>query len=191
MGRLDAAEALDEKISSKCAAEFPGAPLVLGQGPVPCALMVIGEAPGREEARQGVSFVGRSGTFLMDAIRQATGLGRGSFYLTNVVKVWPRSGSGRLRTRKPTRREMAIFKPLLMDEIGIVSPEVVLAVGRTAFEALSPEAEFIAGRWAECGKTPVMPIYHPAYLLRRLRSLDRSSRELARALEEVRLRLGL
>lgn len=183
-------ERLRNRIRSACAERFSGSAPVFGEGPLPCAVMVIGEAPGRDETRLGRPFVGKGGSFFIKVLEEALGLKRDDIYITNVLKVWPNVRTKRLRTRKPDKAETEFFLPLLMEEVRIAGPEVIIAVGKTAFFALVPDGPFKAGHWTEHKGTPVMPVYHPSYMLRRRKSLDESVAELKGALQEVSRRLG-
>ncbi len=159
---------------------------VFSSGSCDSPVMVIGEAPGREETREGRPFVGRAGRFFIGILEAALALERDEIYITNAVKFWPVVETKRLKTRKPTATEEALFHPCLMEEIRIVAPRVIVAVGKTAFSALLPDKEFVPGRWAELKGVAVMPVYHPAYMLRRLKSLDESTAALKEALVSVR-----
>ncbi|MEE9615108.1 MAG: uracil-DNA glycosylase [Thermodesulfobacteriota bacterium] len=164
---------------------------VFGDGPVPSGLMVVGEAPGRSETKLGRPFVGRAGTFFFDIVEDVFERPREELYITNVVKVWPKIDTERGRTRPPTRAEIAFFLPYLKEEIVAVGPATIVAVGKVAFTALVPQGEFIPGAWAEYGSgVPVMPVYHPAYILRKQKSLRELTAGLRTALREVKGRLN-
>jgi len=189
--KIEDMERLRADMTAACAGvdALKGASLVFGQGPVPCPVMVVGEAPGRDETRLGIPFVGKAGQFLISALRDVFGLEREAFYITNVVKVWPTIATLRKKTRKPTAEEEAFFLPFLKREISVVAPKVVIAVGRTAFAALADRADFTPGRWTEAGGLLIMPVYHPSYLLRRQKSLKEETERLKASLSEVRERL--
>jgi len=180
---------LRAEISRACAHEVKNAVPVFGHGPVPCPVMVVGEAPGRDETRLGEPFVGRAGKFLISVLRDVFGSGREAFYITNVVKVWPVIETKRKKTRKPTKAEEAFFIPYLLREIELVGPRAIIAVGKTAFAALAPDADFTPGRWVERRGLSIMPVYHPSYLLRRQKSLEDETGRLKAALKEVKKRL--
>lgn len=184
-------ERLRADIARACAREqsIKDAVPVFGHGPLPCAVMVVGEAPGRDETRLGLPFVGKAGRFLTTVMRDVFSLEREAFYITNVVKVWPTIETKRRKTRKPTKAEEAFFIEFLKREIELVSPKVIIAVGRTAFAALAPEADFTPGAWAERGGRLIMAVYHPAYLLRRQKSLAEETARLKASLAEVKERL--
>lgn len=164
---------------------------VFGAGAVPCELMVVGEAPGREETRDGLPFVGKAGKFLIAALKDVFGKEREEFYITNVVKVWPKIDTKRLKTRKPLKEEEEFFIPYLKKEIEIVGPRVILAVGKTAFSALAPDKEFKPGVWNDYGGgILIMPVYHPSYLLRKQKKLRENTEELKTALREVKKKIS-
>ena len=195
--RADARKRMERfrtELASACAgdARFAGATLVFGAGPVPCPVMFVGEAPGRTETLEGAPFVGRAGRYLTGVVEEVFGRPRGELYITNVVKFWPTIATKRLRTRPPRKEEFEFFMPWLAEEIAIVSPRVIVAVGKVAFTALCPEGDFTPGRWGEtAGGVPVMPVYHPAYLLRKQKSLGANSTELRAQLRRAMDRAGL
>lgn len=191
-GKKDEMRLLRRRIGDACkrSADFRDLTPVFGGGPHPCALMIIGEAPGRTETALGKPFVGRAGKFLEYLLKEGLKKERDEVYITNVVKVWPHVKTKRLKTRKPTDGEEAFFIPYLEEEIDIVRPEIILAVGKTAFSAIAPDEEFQSGAWAKdgAGRT-VMPLYHPAYVLRRQRELKENTKKLLLALRKVKRRL--
>lgn len=178
-------EILNDRIRAACASAFPDARPVCGEGPVPCSLMVIGEAPGRDETKAGRPFVGRGGSFFIEVFERASGMRREEVYISNAVKVWPTLATQRKKTRKPFRAEQELFLPFLMEEIGIVGPEVILAVGKTAFSSLLPQELFEAGKWKSFEGRSVMAVYHPSYLLRQQKRLAESTKELELAIVEA------
>ncbi|HEY4706594.1 MAG TPA: uracil-DNA glycosylase [Thermodesulfobacteriota bacterium] len=191
---MDARKELDRlnnTLKKAIEGRFGGSKPVFGEGPVPCGLMVLGEAPGRDETRLGRPFVGKGGSFFIKSFEETFGMGRDRVYISNVLKVWPNVETKRLRTRAPEKDETEFFLPFLMKEIGIVDPKVILAVGKTAFSALFPDDEFRAGEWIASGNRKIMPVYQPSYILRRQKSLEGSVRELKGALLKVREELGL
>ena len=144
--------------------------LVFGDGNPASSIMFIGEAPGADEDRQGLPFVGMSGQ-LLDKMIAAIGLDRSSTYITNILP-WRPPGN-----RKPTTNEVTVCLPFIRRHIEIVAPRVLVLVGGTAASALLGRAEGITrlrGKWSiyrgneehAGSEIPCMPIYHPAYLLR-------------------------
>ena len=131
MPRRSMTESLSERIISACERAFPDKKPVLGEGSPNARLMLIGEAPGSEEERLGRPFVGKAGKNL-DSFLEMTGLDRKELYITNTVKIRPARQSG--KTGKPVNRppnacELEFFIPFLMEEIGIVSPRLIVTLG--------------------------------------------------------------
>jgi len=182
-------KSLFKRIKSAClkSGSFKGSVPVFGSGPAPSDIMIIGEAPGREETKEGLPFVGKAGRFLTSVLKDVFGRDRDGFYITNVVKVWPTIETKRLKTRKPLRDEEEFFIPYLEEEIRIVAPKVIVTVGKTAFAALAPDKEFTPGKWCDYGSDILlMPVYHPSYLLRKQKTLPQNTRQLKEALKKVR-----
>ena len=160
--------------------------LVFGDGNPRAPTMWIGEAPGADEDRLGKPFVGVSGQ-LLDLMLAAIGLDREHAYISNILP-WRPPGN-----RKPTTAETAIFLPFLQRHIELVAPDILVLVGGTAASTLLRRPEGITklrGRWltttAGGREIAVMPIYHPAYLLRQ----PAAKREAWRDLLAIKERLG-
>ena len=130
-------------------------------------LMLVGEAPGREEDLQGIPFVGRSG-MLLNRILAAIGLKREEVYIANTIP-WRPPGN-----RTPTPMETELCRPFIERQIELAAPKILVALGGPAMQVLTGVKNGIIrtrGQWLshhlENGKTiPVMPTFHPAYLLR-------------------------
>jgi uracil-DNA glycosylase family 4 len=136
--------------------------IVYGEGPENARLLLVGEAPGREEDLQGRPFVGRSGELLTKMLR-AIDFSRNDVYITSVVKCRPPLN------RAPKPEEMAACSPFLLEQIRLIAPPLILALGQTAAHALLQEKGTIGslrGRFHQAGAARVMVTYHPAYLLR-------------------------
>lgn len=135
---------------------------VFGVGDRRARLMVIGEAPGAEEDRQGEPFVGRAG-ILLNAMLRAAGFERSEVYVANVIKCRPP------HNRDPSHEESSRCLPYLRRQIELVAPAVILCVGRIAAQRLfgteAPLAR-MRGRVHDLDGVPVVVTYHPAYLLR-------------------------
>ena len=131
-------------------------------------IMFVGEAPGADEDAQGEPFVGRAGQLLTKIIK-AMGFGREEVYIANILKCRPDVPAGSFGNRAPTPREMQTCRPYLMEQIDIIKPKVIVALGAVAVEGLlgtrAPMRE-LRGRWESFDGTPLMITYHPAYLLR-------------------------
>ena len=142
--------------------------VVFGVGSIDARLMFVGEAPGADEDEQGEPFVGRAGQLLTKII-QATGLQRGDVYIANILKCRPDTPGQSAGNRKPTSDEMATCIPYLHEQIDLIRPKVIVALGATAVEGLLGKTIGITklrGGWKTYRGTPLMPTYHPAYLLR-------------------------
>lgn len=145
--------------------------VVFGEGDPAAALMFVGEGPGAEEDRLGRPFVGRSGQ-LLDKMIVAMGLQRTRVYIGNVVKLRAADQdpeTGRLKDRPPTISEAALGLPWLHRQIEIIRPAVIVTLGASAIRHLIGETENmtnIRGRWRAYRGIPVMPTYHPSFLLR-------------------------
>lgn len=156
-------------------------PLVFGDGqeeePV---LMLIGEAPGEQEALQGKPFVGRAGQNLTEFL-QVLGLTRNDIYISNTVKIRPtkQSAEGRTVNRPPTREEIGLFLPWLMREVAIIQPKALVTLGNVAMWAFLPSKMTIGtchGKWhqavvappkAPAVTLPLFALYHPAAIIYR------------------------
>jgi uracil-DNA glycosylase len=147
---------------------FPaGTNMVIYRGNPAAKLMIIGEAPGTEEDRQGKPFVGRSGQ-LLDQILQSAGFDpEQDVFITNAVFRLP-PGDGGKPLRKPTTDEIMYYKPYLLEIIRLVDPAIMLLTGNVATESLLDMTGItkLRGQWFEWHGRWAMPIFHPAYLLR-------------------------
>jgi len=142
--------------------------VVFGVGNPDAKLMFVGEAPGEEEDLQGEPFVGRAGQLLTKMII-AMGLTREQVYIANIVKCRPDMPQGTSGNRKPTKQEMDTCVPYLRAQIDVIKPTVMVALGATAVEGLLGPIGTIGslrGKFLEYRSTPLMPTYHPSYLLR-------------------------
>lgn len=136
--------------------------VVFGVGNPRAELMFIGEAPGADEDAQGEPFVGRAGQLLTKII-QAMGRRREDVYISNVLKCRPP------QNRTPLPDEVANCLPYLLSQIELIQPKVIVALGATAVRALLDVQLGITkmrGRWYTFRDIPIMPTFHPAYLLR-------------------------
>ncbi len=146
----------------KCGLSEGRTQVVFGRGAAAAELVVVGEAPGREEDRTGLPFVGPAGK-LLDLLLLSVGIERGSAYICNVLKCRPPNN------RDPMADEVATCAPYLHAQLDIIQPRVLLAVGKFAAQWLSGSEQSIGrlrGRVHEYRGVPVVATYHPAYLLR-------------------------
>lgn len=137
--------------------------IVFGVGNPRARLMFVGEGPGEDEDRQGEPFVGKAGELLDSIITNGMGLSRGDVYIANVVKCRPPNN------RNPEPDEIVACEPFLLRQVEIVQPEVIVSLGNFATQALLRDRTAISrrrGRWHEVNGRPLMPTFHPAYLLR-------------------------
>jgi DNA polymerase len=142
--------------------------VVFGVGSLEAELMFIGEAPGADEDELGEPFVGKAGQLLTKII-QTMGLSRETVYIANILKCRPDTPGQSAGNRKPTPEEMQTCIPYLHEQIDLIKPKVIVALGATAVEGLLGKTIGITklrGNWREYRGTPLMPTYHPAYLLR-------------------------
>ena len=142
--------------------------VVFGVGNPDAQFMFVGEAPGADEDAQGEPFVGRAGELLTKIIH-ATGLQRGDVYIANILKCRPDTPGHASGNRKPTPEEMATCIPYLHEQIDLIRPQVLVALGATAVDGLLGKTVGITklrGTWQTYRGIPLMPTYHPAYLLR-------------------------
>lgn len=161
--------------------------VVFGVGSLDADVMFVGEAPGADEDQQGEPFVGRAGQ-LLTRILTAMGRGRDSVYIANILKCRPDMPAGARGNRAPNPAEMSTCLPYLIRQIEIIRPRVIVALGGTAVKGLLGESWTIGaarGRWHDFRGTPVLPTFHPAYLLRAEDSPDRGIGEKRKAWEDM------
>jgi DNA polymerase len=130
--------------------------------------MFIGEAPGADEDARGEPFVGRAGQ-LLTRIIETMGLTRGDVYIANILKCRPDMPDGISGNRPPTPDEMQTCISYLLEQVRIIQPRVIVALGATAVEGLlgvRRTMRELRGRWHAFNDTPLMITYHPSYLLR-------------------------
>lgn len=168
---IETQEALTETLDSilddlgdcqNCGLAASRTKLVYGVGNPNARLVLVGEAPGREEDLKGVPFVGEAGQ-LLDRILLAMGMQREDVYICNVLKCRPPSN------RDPQPEEVATCEAFLIRQIAAIRPQVIVGLGRFAVHTLLKTKDPISrlrGEWQSYQGIPLMPTYHPAYLLR-------------------------
>ncbi len=142
--------------------------VAFGVGSIDAQLMFVGEAPGADEDEQGEPFVGKAGQLLTKII-STMGLSRGTVYIANILKCRPDTPGQSSGNRKPTPEEMQTCIPFLHEQIDLIRPKVLVALGATAVEGLLGKTIGITklrGNWRTYRGIPLMPTYHPAFLLR-------------------------
>lgn len=164
---LDALRAAIENFDG-CALKLGARNTVFSDGNPAARVMIVGEAPGREEDREGKPFIGRSGQ-LLDKMLAAIGLSRmaedpeQAVYITNVLPWRPP------QNRDPLAEEKAMMKPFLLRHIELVKPEVLLLVGNPSNQTLLETDQGVTrlrGQWHSVAGVAALPMFHPAYLLR-------------------------
>lgn len=157
--------------------------IVFGVGDPNARLVFVGEGPGADEDLKGEPFVGRAGQ-LLDRIIVAMGLTRPEVYIANIVKCRPPEN------RAPLPDEAGLCRPFLMGQLGVIRPEVIVALGRTAVEGLTGRdlgpITRERGRWLELHGIPLKVTFHPAYLLRN----PAAKRPVWEDMQDVLARLG-
>lgn len=146
----------------RCKLGYGRTNLVFGVGSPQARLVFVGEGPGREEDEAGLPFVGEAGRLLTKIIK-AMGLPREEVYICNVVKCRPP------KNRDPEEDEIETCLPFLKEQLNLIRPQVICTLGRIAAQALLGrefKITFERGRWHSFMDIPLMPTYHPAYLLR-------------------------
>jgi uracil-DNA glycosylase len=137
--------------------------LVFGDGNPDAELMFVGEGPGEQEDLQGLPFVGRAGELLTRMIERGLGVPRSSVYICNIVKCRPPGN------RTPLADEVSTCRPFLDGQIDAVAPKVIVTLGKPASSLLlgrDVSITRVRGTWHEYRGIPVMPTFHPAFILR-------------------------
>ncbi len=183
--RAEALRAIQNEIGdcTRCALSAGRNKIVFGDGDPNARLMFVGEGPGADEDAQGVPFVGRGGQLLNNMIA-ATGLKREQVYIANIVKCRPP------QNRTPEPQEANTCAPFLFQQIDVVRPEVIVALGSTAATYLlgvKSSLGGLRGRIHACRGTKLIVTYHPAYLLRDPTHKKEAWQDLKRAMAELGL----
>jgi uracil-DNA glycosylase family 4 len=156
----------DVRTCTRCPLAATRISAVPGEGPVPARILFIGEAPGRNEDKQGRPFVGRAGSILDDLLA-GIGVARDEVFITNIVKCRPPGN------RDPTTAEIEACRPYLERQIALIRPEVIVTLGRFAMRWVLESHGVVPGpistmhgtvvriRWSG-GERTVVPVYHPA-----------------------------
>jgi DNA polymerase len=137
--------------------------IVFGDGDPHADLLFVGEGPGEQEDRQGLPFVGRAGELLTQMIERGLRISRSCVYICNIVKCRPP------QNRTPLADEVSTCRPFLDGQIDAVRPKVIVALGKPATSLLlgrDVSITRVRGTWQDYRGTPVMPTFHPAFLLR-------------------------
>ena len=140
---------------------------VFGEGPINSRCVIIGEAPGQEEDKEGKPFVGRAGKLLTDILEKGGNISRNSVYIMNVLKCRPPDP---IKTnRPPTEREKQNCSEYLEAQLALLHPDIVVTMGNTPTQWLMKTQEGIKtlrGKWHSWRGILLFPMFHPSYLLR-------------------------
>jgi DNA polymerase len=185
-GGIQTLETLREHIGDcqRCGLSQGRHHLVFGEGASRARLVFVGEAPGRDEDLAGRPFVGEAGKLLTRIIENGMGLTRDQVYICNIIKCRPPDN------RDPDREEINTCFPFLRNQIRLIRPEVICTLGRIAAQTLIDKSFKITeqrGKWFSFMDIPVMPTFHPAYLLR----YPEAKRQVWQDIQEVMKKLGL
>jgi uracil-DNA glycosylase family 4 len=155
---------------------------VFGSGNKQADWMLVGEAPGQHEDEQGLPFVGKAGLLLTEMLR-AIGLTREEVFITNILKCRPPNN------RDPSAGEVESCNEYLQRQQALIQPKIILAIGRIAAQTLLKTDEPLArlrGKVHTLNNTPVVVVYHPAYLLRSMSEKRKAWLDLQLAIQTVK-----
>jgi uracil-DNA glycosylase len=164
------------KVCTLCPLAKTRTNVVFGSGNKNAKLLIVGEAPGQNEDLQGLPFVGRAGQLLTNMLK-AIGLQRDEIYIANILKCRPP------QNRDPNPLEVATCTPYLLEQIDLIEPKIIMALGRIAAHFLLHTDETMAklrGKEFHYHHTPLLVTYHPAYLLRAPREKRKSWEDMLR-----------
>jgi uracil-DNA glycosylase family 4 len=168
----------------KCGLGATRTQTVFSDGSPEARILFVGEAPGADEDAQGVPFVGRAGQLLTRMIEDGMGIPRQDVYICNVLKCRPPEN------RNPEPSEISACRGYLETQIETIRPEVIVALGKFAAQFLLETEEGIMrlrGKWGDYRGIPVMPTFHPSFLLRQPEKKREAWEDLLRVLERLRL----
>ncbi|MCR9140948.1 MAG: uracil-DNA glycosylase [bacterium] len=166
---------------------------VFGEGAADAEVMFIGEGPGRQEDLSGRPFVGRAGELLTRIIEKGMGVPRSRVYIANIVKCRPTVDMQFQRDRPPEPDETAACSPYLLRQIELIRPKVIVTLGGPSTKFILNTTTGITrlrGRWGDFRGIPVMPTFHPSYVLRNGGDQSPLRREVWSDIKQVLERLG-
>jgi DNA polymerase len=159
---LDELEAKTKEAPKPAGLEQTADTLVFGEGDANANVLIIGEAPGEQEDQTGRPFVGRAGQ-LLDQILDSVNMHRDEIYITNIVKYRPPGN------RNPTTDEIHASEPMLIEQLNILQPQIIATLGNVPTQYFLKTKDGITktrGNWFDWQGVKLMPLFHPAYLLR-------------------------
>lgn len=166
-------ELLNKELQEEVVASvYKGKRLVFGDGNITAKIIMVGEAPGADEEKQGRPFVGKAGKNLEEFL-SVVGLNRNDIYITNVVKIRPTALSkktGNPINRTPSSEEIQFFSPYLKREIDTIKPQIVVTLGNVPLKAVLEDKGLIVGNYhgkliLKSTDITVFPLYHPAAII--------------------------
>jgi uracil-DNA glycosylase len=178
---------------SRCRLAGTRTKTVFGEGDPDAEVLFIGEGPGKQEDLTGRPFVGRAGELLTRIIEQGMGIPRDGVFIANLVKCRPTVDMKMERDRPPDRDELAACSPFIRQQVEIIRPRVIVALGSPSAKFLLNTASGITsirGKWGEFCGIPVMPTYHPSYVLRNGGEASPLRRDVWNDIKKVLQKLG-
>ncbi|MEM7179782.1 MAG: uracil-DNA glycosylase [Spirochaetota bacterium] len=193
--KLEQLASLQREVTSceKCKLATTRTQTVFGEGNPDAELLFIGEGPGKQEDLQGRPFIGRAGELLTRLIERGIKVPRQSVYIANVVKCRPTVDLQFYKDRPPDPEEVGACHPYLLQQIEIIQPKVIVTLGNPSTKFLLNTTEGITkmrGKWQQYKQIPVMPTYHPSFVLRNGRDNNRVKKEIWSDLVLVVEKLG-
>ncbi len=167
--------------------------VVFGEGNINADVMFIGEGPGRQEDNTGRPFVGRAGELLTRIIEQGMGCLRGSVYIANIVKCRPSVDLLMQKDRPPDQEEIEACQHFLLRQIRLVDPKVIVTLGSPSTKFLLRTKQGITslrGNWHDFEGIPVMPTFHPSYVLRNGGDKSPLKRDVWEDIKKILVKLG-
>lgn len=171
MQKVERLKELNELIFLETSICYPGRQVVPGEGKFDAELLLIGEAPGSDEEREGRPFVGKAGKNLINFL-DAIGLNRKELYITNVVKIRPfklSEKTGKPVNRPPDLTEKDFFSRYLYKEIDIIMPKVIVTLGNVPLQSVLRDKTAVIGEYhgriTSFGGNDIFPLYHPAAII--------------------------
>ena len=167
---------------------------VFGEGNPDAEIMFIGEGPGRDEDLSGRPFVGRAGELLTRIIEKGINVPRSEVYIANIVKCRPSIDSLMKQDRPPSTQETEACCNYLLKQIEIINPKVIITLGNPATRFILKTQEGITktrGHFGEFNGIPVMPTFHPSYVIRNGGDKSPLRREVWEDIKKVLLHLGM
>ncbi len=192
---LQELEALAARVADcrQCRLHSTRTQTVFGEGDPGARVMFIGEGPGRQEDLNGRPFVGRAGELLTRIIEKGMGVPRSRVYIANIVKCRPTVDLKFERDRPPEPDETAACSPYLRRQIELIRPQVIVTLGGPATKFILNTTTGITrlrGKWGEYNGIPVMPTFHPSYVLRNGGDRSPLRREVWSDIKQVLEKLG-